>query len=98
MHPTRYVVTTAESPKIFQVDYRSTIIGLAATTTGGTYTIEFTRSPLNTTGVTPLWFAVSAAMTAATTDQAEIVNAITAIRVTTATAATEVDIVATLDY
>jgi len=98
MKPARYNVTVAESPRIIQVEYRSTVIGIGCTTSGGTYSIEFTRSPLNESGVTPTWFAVSAGLTAATTAQEGTATAVTGIRVTTATQAVDVDITATLDY
>ncbi len=80
MKPAQYTVTSANTPLVIQVDYLSEWTGIVSVPSGsGDYDIAFTRAPL--ADVTAVWVDLPN-MSAATTTQDEVVNAITGIRIT----------------
>jgi len=80
MKPAQYTVTNANSPLVIQVDYLSEWTGVVAVPSGsGDYDIAFSRAPL--ADVTATWVDLPN-MSAATTTQDGVVNAITGIRIT----------------
>jgi len=80
MRPAQYTVTTANTPLIIKVDYLAEWTGIVALPSGsGNYDIAFARAPIDE--VTPTWVDLPN-MSAATTTQDEVVNAISGIRIT----------------
>ena len=80
MKPNQIIVTSSNSPKTIPLSPRGGPIGVGATPTAATYTVEFSLTPIQE-GLTANTFPVSG-MTAATTAQSAEISPVTAIVVT----------------
>lgn len=89
MKPHQITVTSSNSPLTIPLNPRGGLVGVGATPTAATYTVEFTLTPLQE-GLTINPFAITA-MTAATTPQSIEIGSATAI-IVTLSSGTSVDI------